>query len=60
MREPKLQNKPEDAARLMRQMGGSFVEQLGYAYRMADPENATKLRCAFPELFEKYDAMVGK
>lgn len=38
----------------MIQFGGSFVQALGKALRLADPENSEKLRRAFPEYCEAY------
>jgi hypothetical protein len=34
--------------------GGSFVSQLGKAWRLADVVNRHKLRDAFPEYWESY------
>lgn len=60
MREPVLSNPPSDVLETMYNYGGRFVQNLAACYDAADPDNATKLRCAFPEIFEKYDAMVPK
>lgn len=39
--------------------GGSFVVALALAARKADPENLARLTNAFPEIFERYDALAG-
>lgn len=41
----------------MERCGGSFVQSLAAAWRRADPENRTRIKFAFPELFERYRAM---
>lgn len=41
-------------AQAMWQMGGSFVRHLGSALQHADPNNAEKIKQAFPEYWEKY------
>jgi hypothetical protein len=38
----------------MERYGGSFVQQLATAYRVADPENQAKLRDAFALVFAQY------
>ncbi len=40
--------------------GGSFVKALAVAARMADNENYSKLKAAFPELWDSYAAFVRK
>ncbi len=37
--------------------GGSFVVALALAARKADPENLARLIAAFPEIFDRYDAL---
>jgi len=39
--------------------GGSFVVALALAARKADPENLARMIAAFPEIFERYDALAG-
>lgn len=39
--------------------GGSFVVALALAARKADPENLARLTNAFPEIFERYDALAS-
>jgi len=39
--------------------GGSFVVALALAARKADAENLARLIAAFPEIFERYDALAG-
>jgi hypothetical protein len=34
--------------------GGSFVQALGRAWRLADPPNQERLSAAFEDVFEKY------
>jgi hypothetical protein len=43
-----------DIADTMMQCGGSFVQQLGRLYQMADAVNREKLRAAFADYWEKY------
>ena len=38
----------------MRKFGGSFVKSLGTALRSADMINASKIKQAFPEYWNKY------
>lgn len=40
--------------------GGSFVEALGLALLKADHDNATRIRIAFPEYWEKYVTLAVK
>lgn len=44
----------------MEQFGGGFVQSLAAAWRRADPENRTRIKFAFPELFERYRAMANQ
>lgn len=34
--------------------GGRFVKQLAHTWLAADPQNQSKLRAAFPEIFNRY------
>lgn len=47
----------DDALHMMEVMGGSFVKALAHLYYMADSKNKPRVRAAFPEYFEKYEAM---
>ncbi len=47
----------DDALHMMEVMGGSFVKALAHLYYMADSTNKVRVRQAFPEYFEKYEAM---
>lgn len=38
----------------MMQYGGSFVQALGKALKLADPSNCEKIQLAFPEYWAKY------
>ncbi len=40
----------------MESEGGSFVRALAHAARMADDSNYEKLKAAFPDYWEKYEA----
>ena len=39
---------------VMAKYGGSFVKALGLAIRQADPDNAQRIKSAFPELWDGY------
>jgi len=41
----------------MQTYGGSFAKAIAYAATKADGDNYKRLRAAFPELWERYDAM---
>jgi len=41
----------------MARVGGSFVQALADAWRMADDENRARLVAAFPEVWAKYAAI---
>ena len=41
----------------MERFGGSFVKALALAWRHADPENAIKLREAFRDIWDTYEAL---
>lgn len=41
----------------MRVYGGSFVQAIGRAAELADGTNLARLELAFPEYWEKYEAM---
>jgi hypothetical protein len=41
----------------MKKYGGSFVQNLAAAYRIADSLNRERIRSAFPELWATYTAM---
>jgi hypothetical protein len=43
----------------MRQYGGDFVKSLAVTFVKADPVNQAKLKAAFPEIFERYAALVA-
>jgi hypothetical protein len=43
-----------EIADAMEKYGGTFVKALGQLWHLADPENARKLKGAFPEYWEKY------
>jgi len=49
-----LMNEQMLVARSMKTFGGSFVDELGKALFLADPENAARIKTAFPEYWEKY------
>ncbi len=46
----------DDALHMMEVIGGSFVKALANLYYMADSTNKRRVRAAFPEYFEKYEA----
>ena len=41
-------------SRSMRKFGGSFTQALGVALVHADPDNAQRIKSAFPELWDGY------
>jgi hypothetical protein len=45
---------------LMASHGGSFVKALAQAWMRADTVNKSKLYAAFPEIYDRYDAMLSK
>ena len=47
-------NEQLEVASAMEKYGGSFVEYLGKALRRADPDNASRIKDAFSEYWEKY------
>ena len=47
----------DNALHMMEVLGGSFVKALADLYYMADSTNKLRVRAAFPEYFEKYEAM---
>ena len=46
-----------EAIELMRQYGDAFESQLADAWRIATPENAQRLRTAFPETLAEFTRM---
>lgn len=46
----------DNALHLMEVQGGSFVKSLAHCYYMADTVNKTKLREAFADYFDRYEA----
>jgi len=42
---------------VMKTRGGSFVQNLGKAAAVADEKNLTRLKTAFPEMWEQYSEM---
>ena len=46
-----------DVAETMMRMGGSFMQQLGTLYMVADPENQRRLMAAFADEWTKYHAL---
>lgn len=38
----------------MQKYGGSFVSNIGAALRVADSDNASRIKQAFPEYWQKY------
>lgn len=44
----------------MIRFGGNFVRELGKLYRRADQTNASRLRSAFPDYWEKYEKLIEK
>ena len=47
----------DNALHMMEVLGGSFVKALADLYYMADSTNKPRVRAAFPEYFERYEAM---
>jgi hypothetical protein len=43
-----------DVTEAMIHGGGSFVQMLGRLHRLADADNASKLKMAFPEYWKRY------
>jgi len=41
-------------AGMMERYGGHFVRRLGKALSYADPDNASRIKAAFPEYWQKY------
>lgn len=41
----------------MEQHGGSFVQALARAYRVADDDNRRRIREAFPEIWRRYETL---
>jgi len=39
--------------------GGNFVQKLAAAMRAADTENLERIKAAFPEIIERYDALAA-
>lgn len=50
----KQQATTAQAVGLMERMGGSFVQAIAHAWRVADGSNQERLQRAFPEYFERY------
>lgn len=46
----------DNALHVMEVRGGSFVKSLANCYYAADSSNKVKLRAAFPEYFDSYEA----
>lgn len=46
----------DNALHMMESFGGSFVKSLAHCYCCADSGNKQRLRAAFPEVFERYEA----
>ena len=46
----------DNALHMMELQGGSFVKALAHCYYMADFENRAKLRTAFADYFDTYEA----
>jgi len=44
-------------ARAMRVCGGGFISRLGSALERADPDNAERIKGAFPDEWARYGAM---
>lgn len=53
----KLENTIHDIRMAMWKYGGSFVHQLSNLLSVADLENQDRIFKAWPELFERYDAL---
>lgn len=41
----------------MDKYGGNFVRKLADAMRAADPENLERIKAAFPEIIQRYEAL---
>ena len=52
-----LQNPLSEIIFQMRNKGGGFVHSLVRPLELADPENRAALIQAFPDIFERYDAL---
>ncbi len=50
----------ESTLTAMSRYGGHFVQLLATLYRAADCSNKERLRVAFADLFEKYQAMAAE
>jgi len=44
----------------MQTYGGSFVKVLAQAAQLADSENLDRIKCAFPDYWEKYMIMADR
>lgn len=51
-------SKEFEVIRLMKDIGGSFVQSLAETWKRADIDNKKKLEQAFPEIWERYRKMV--
>jgi hypothetical protein len=49
-----MQTEDAEIIEAMIRLGGGFVSALGRAWQRADPQNAARLRVAFPEYWQKY------
>ena len=47
----------DNALHMMEEFGGSFIKALAHLYYMSDSSNKPRVRAAFPEYFECYEAM---
>ena len=47
-------------AEAMIKYGGGFCERLGRALKLADPDNASRIKRAFPEYWEKYAELAAE
>ena len=50
----KYQPTHKEIAHSMRRFGGSFVSSLGEALLKADPDNAKRIKKAFPDYWKRY------
>jgi hypothetical protein len=53
----------EDKIKIIRSMeshGGSFVQTLAQAWRLADPDNRERIETTWADLFAHYNAMFCK
>jgi len=48
------------AVRAMEENGGSFVQTIALAWRLADPDNRQRIEATWPELFSHYLEMFCK